>query len=85
MILLSSLDAFTTASRSPPHGIVPEGADNELDLIHCIVDLVRKFDPDILSGWEVQSTSWGYVSRRMQVYGRESFHSLDRPYRVIGT
>ena len=71
MILRSSLDAFASASRFPPHDILPEEAESEIELLHLVVDKVRMFDPDILSGWEVQSASWGYLSRRMQVYGRE--------------
>lgn len=76
MILRSSLDAFASASRFPPHDIVPEEAESEIELLHLVVDKVRMFDPDILSGWEVQSASWGYLSWRMQVYGREFDRTL---------
>lgn len=75
-MILQAGPAFESASRSLPHGIVPEGAVSELDLLHSIVDRVRLFDPDILSGWEVQSSSWGYVSKRMANYHRESLSSL---------
>jgi DNA polymerase zeta len=41
--------------------------DSELDLINRLTDLVREFDPDILSGYEVQSSSWGYVIERARL------------------
>jgi len=41
--------------------------DSELDLINRLTDLVREFDPDILTGYEVQSSSWGYVIERARL------------------
>lgn len=41
---------------------------SELDLINRLTDLVREFDPDILTGYEVQSASWGYVIERARVH-----------------
>ena len=41
-----------------------EGESSELDLINRIVDIVRTCDPDILTGYEVHSSSWGYVIER---------------------
>jgi DNA polymerase zeta len=41
----------------------------ELDLLNTIVDLVLDLDPDIVTGWEVQSSSWGYLSARGLQYG----------------
>jgi len=43
-------------------------ADSELDLINCLTDVVREYDPDILAGYEVQSSSWGYVIERTRLY-----------------
>ncbi|KZF20489.1 putative DNA polymerase zeta catalytic subunit [Xylona heveae TC161] len=43
----------------------------ELDLINKMVDIVRSFDPDILTGYEVHGSSWGYLierARRMYDY-----------------
>lgn len=37
---------------------------NELDLINRIVDIVRNYDPDILTGYEVHGGSWGYLIER---------------------
>ncbi|KAG8995718.1 DNA polymerase zeta [Tulasnella sp. JGI-2019a] len=39
--------------------------DTELDLINAFVDQVQGWDPDILSGWELQNGSWGYLVERM--------------------
>ncbi|THC91007.1 hypothetical protein EYZ11_009537 [Aspergillus tanneri] len=36
----------------------------ELDLINRLVDIVRWYDPDIITGYEVHNSSWGYVIER---------------------
>jgi DNA polymerase zeta len=41
-----------------------EHEPTELDLINRLVDLVRYHDPDIITGYEVHSASWGYVIER---------------------
>ncbi|KIO33534.1 hypothetical protein M407DRAFT_65394, partial [Tulasnella calospora MUT 4182] len=38
--------------------------ETELDLINGLIDRVKEWDPDILTGWELQNGSWGYVSER---------------------
>jgi DNA polymerase zeta len=43
--------------------------DDELELIHSLVDLVHELDPDILAGWEVQRSSWGYLATRGREHG----------------
>jgi len=53
------------ALRDIPSQIV----DTELDLLNTLVDLVLDLDPDVISGWEVQSSSWGYLGARGQQYG----------------
>jgi DNA polymerase zeta len=52
--------------------------DSELDLINRLTDLVRDFDPDILSGYEVQSSSWGYVIERARLqFGSFYYYKTD--------
>lgn len=41
-----------------------ESETTELDLITRMVDIVRGFDPDILTGYEVHGGSWGYMIER---------------------
>lgn len=36
----------------------------ELDLFTRLVEIVRLYDPDILTGYEVHSSSWGYLIER---------------------
>ena len=36
----------------------------EIDLITRLVDIVRYYDPDILTGYEVHNSSWGYLIER---------------------
>ncbi|KAJ9613895.1 DNA polymerase zeta [Cladophialophora chaetospira] len=39
----------------------------ELDVLTRMVDIVRRYDPDILTGYEVHNTSWGYLIERARV------------------
>lgn len=41
--------------------------NNELDLLNKLVDIVRDFDPDILTGYEVHNGSWGYLIERARI------------------
>ena len=36
----------------------------ELDMINRMIEIVRSFDPDILTGYEVHGGSWGYMIER---------------------
>lgn len=47
--------------------IAVEYEEDELDLINRIVDIVRHFDPDILTGFEVHNGSWGYLIERARL------------------
>lgn len=48
-----------------------EFVDSELELLNRIVDIILELDPDVLSGWEVQARSWGYLSARGRNYGKD--------------
>ncbi|OAL56699.1 DNA polymeras-like protein zeta catalytic subunit [Pyrenochaeta sp. DS3sAY3a] len=45
-----------------------EYEEDELDLINRMVDIVRQFDPDILTGYEVHNGSWGYLIERARMH-----------------
>ncbi|KAF8132988.1 hypothetical protein EV363DRAFT_1397888 [Boletus edulis] len=51
------------------HDYSLEVLSDELGLINRIIDLIVNVDPDILVGWEVQATPWGYISFRGSQYG----------------
>ena len=36
----------------------------ELELLMKMADIVRRYDPDILTGYEVHNSSWGYLIER---------------------
>ncbi|KAF7867224.1 hypothetical protein EAF04_005307 [Stromatinia cepivora] len=40
---------------------------SELDLLIRMVEIVREYDPDILTGFEVHGGSWGYLIERARV------------------
>jgi len=41
----------------------------ELDLLNTVVDVLLDLDPDVVCGWEIQSSSWGYLGARGHKYG----------------
>lgn len=52
-------------------GVTVEEERSELDLIATLVDIVRALDPDILTGYEIHNSSWGYVIERARcMYGK---------------
>ncbi|KAI9655820.1 MAG: DNA polymerase zeta [Bathelium mastoideum] len=48
-------------------GVEVEAEEDELDLINKLIDIVRAFDPDILTGFEVHNGSWGYIIERARL------------------
>lgn len=46
-----------------------ETFDTELDMLNRFIDLVIELDPDVLTGWEVQLNSWGFLNARSDTYG----------------
>ncbi|KAI9813853.1 MAG: DNA polymerase zeta [Thelocarpon impressellum] len=52
----------------------------ELDLINRMIDIVRMYDPDILTGYEVHGGSWGYLIERAR--RRYGFNLCDEFSRV---
>ncbi|KAG7452885.1 DNA/RNA polymerase [Guyanagaster necrorhizus] len=55
-----------------------EKVDSELDLINAVIDIVLDLDPDIVVGWDVQLSSWGYFSKRAAIYGLEVSELISR-------
>ncbi|KAI0348054.1 hypothetical protein BDW22DRAFT_1350202 [Trametopsis cervina] len=52
--------------------------DSELDLLNRVVDIVQAFDPDIVTGWEVQSASWGYLNARARYFEVDLVDQISR-------
>ncbi|KAJ4484682.1 hypothetical protein C8J55DRAFT_26384 [Lentinula edodes] len=52
-------------------GIALEAFSSELDLINSFIDIVIDLDPDIITGWDVQNSSWGYLAARARSFGLE--------------
>ena len=57
-----------------------EVLSDELELINRIIDIIVDVDPDILVGWEVQASSWGYLSSRGFHYGKVLAFRLKMSY-----
>ncbi|KAH6607338.1 hypothetical protein Trco_003651 [Trichoderma cornu-damae] len=43
------------------------GERSELDLLNRLVEVVRAHDPDVLTGYEVHGSSWGYLIERARL------------------
>ncbi|OJJ34165.1 hypothetical protein ASPWEDRAFT_173588 [Aspergillus wentii DTO 134E9] len=56
-----------------------EHEPTELDLMNRVVDLVRFHDPDIITGYEVHNSSWGYlIERARKIYDFDLCDELSR-------
>ena len=52
---------------------------NERELFDTLISFVRNLDPDILCGWEIQKSSWGYaVQRAKYLFNRDICLELSR-------
>ena len=63
-ILALSEDGGLAHKISQHTAVEVEEEHTEIDLITRIVDIVRAYDPDILTGYEVHGGSWGYMIER---------------------
>jgi len=54
----------THEARLKLEGIPCTILDSELDLMNWVIDIVKGWDPDVLSGWELHNSSWGYLASR---------------------
>lgn len=66
ILTLSAEDGIAhTISRCTD--VLVETEEDELELLNKMIDIVRYYDPDILTGYEVQNGSWGYLIERARV------------------
>ncbi|KAF2659320.1 hypothetical protein K491DRAFT_712839 [Lophiostoma macrostomum CBS 122681] len=66
ILCLSEEDGIATQIAKQVH-VEVEYEEDELELINRIVDIVRHFDPDIMTGYEVHNGSWGYLIERARL------------------
>ncbi|CAK1598542.1 unnamed protein product [Parnassius mnemosyne] len=52
--------------------------DTESQLLEKLIELVKKHDPDILCGYEIEMNSWGYIIERAQNLGIEIIKNISR-------
>ncbi|XP_072218923.1 DNA polymerase zeta catalytic subunit isoform X3 [Leuresthes tenuis] len=64
--------------RSGISGLKVTYASEEKMLFQELIAIVRRFDPDILVGYEVQMHSWGYVLQRAAALGVDLCQQLSR-------
>jgi DNA polymerase zeta len=66
ILCLSEEDGIAT-QMAKQVSVEVEYEEDELELINRIVDIVRHFDPDIITGYEVHNGSWGYLIERARL------------------
>ncbi|KAK8155006.1 hypothetical protein BKA80DRAFT_209071 [Phyllosticta citrichinensis] len=66
-ILSLSEDDGVAARIARQVNVQVEHEEDELDIINRIVSIVREYDPDILTGYEVHNSSWGYLIERARL------------------
>lgn len=64
--------------RSGVSGLQVTYAMDEKQLLQEVVTVIRRFDPDILVGYEVQMRSWGYLLHRASALGVDLCQLLSR-------
>ncbi|KAJ9477968.1 DNA polymerase zeta catalytic subunit [Pseudozyma hubeiensis] len=63
LIIVAGDDDFNVDRLGLSH-LAVEAVEDELELFNTLIDLVRAFDPEIIVGWEIHSSSWGYIIER---------------------
>lgn len=66
-ILVLSAEEGMAERMQRQTGIAVQHEEDELDIINNIIDIVRLYDPDILTGYEVHNGSWGYLIERARL------------------
>lgn len=68
ILALSTEDGIVQhISRTVGSAVAVEYEEDELELLNKVIDILRHFDPDILTGYEVHNGSWGYLMERARL------------------
>lgn len=51
---------------------------SETYIFDKVIELVKQHDPDIMSGYEIEMNSWGYLLERSQLFGYEMVREISR-------
>ncbi|KAJ3125027.1 DNA polymerase zeta, partial [Nowakowskiella sp. JEL0407] len=65
---LISVGEETNISKSGICGYQQTIVESEYQMIENIISTVREWDPDILVGYEIHGSSWGYLIERAKIY-----------------
>ncbi|KAG0150212.1 hypothetical protein CROQUDRAFT_38756 [Cronartium quercuum f. sp. fusiforme G11] len=57
---------------------VVEVVETELELLNALIEKVRAWDPEVLTGFELESWSWGYVMHRGRELDFDVVHEFGR-------
>ncbi|POW05385.1 hypothetical protein PSTT_09744, partial [Puccinia striiformis] len=63
----SNTQAYSESLKLPKYALDDcciEVVDTEVELLNSLIDKIRTWDPEVLTGFELESWSWGYVMRR---------------------
>lgn len=59
-------------------GVTVTYVKTETEILEKIIELVKKHDPDIMCGYEIEMSSWGYILERAQLLGLEIVREISR-------
>lgn len=62
--LCNDADEAKRLESTIPKNYILDFEPDELSMICRLVSVVRKYDPDILAGYEINASSWGYIIGR---------------------
>ncbi|ODN98467.1 DNA polymerase zeta subunit [Cryptococcus wingfieldii CBS 7118] len=66
-------------SRFRLDGVAFDVVESELDLINWVTENTKYWDPDVLAGWELHNSSWGYLAARAHhEFGADIMDDLSR-------
>ncbi|CAG2169470.1 unnamed protein product, partial [Oppiella nova] len=81
----TSLNSIRTSRRRAYHSVgasyknlVIDYVDDEVVLLMKFVEVVKRWDPDIIVGFKVDTLSWGYVIKRANVLNMSIMTALSR-------
>ena len=72
------IQALAVATDSGPSLLLVASGEDDSALLQSFVETVKRFDPDVIVGYESNRTQWSYLLGRMKVSGTKAELGRDR-------
>ena len=63
---MATLKSPIDSKIEPIEGITLEEFDSEIELIKGFINIIRKTDPDVITGYNINSFDWNYINERVK-------------------